>query len=263
MKTIDLEKEQNASSLIFPDGQPHVNVHGITAGDEVKVLHRIRSPLQLMQLMQISNALDRLGAKKKDLVIPYLMAARSDRVMKPGDSVDLRVVADCVNMCGFERVNLFDVHSDVALELIAHSKNHNNSLLVKEYKLPNAVLICPDAGALKKIDKLVEWAPNITDVVFCNKTRDMSNGRISLQVLDPNKCEGRNCVIIDDLCDGGATFNAIGEQINASHLTLIVSHGIFSKGFRALEGHFHSIITSNSYAPGYESNIVNLVKIFP
>lgn len=124
------------------------------------------------------------------------------------------------------------------------------------------MLICPDGGALKKVDKYLEWAPNITDVVYCNKVRDLSNGRISLQVLDPKKCEGRNCVIIDDLCDGGAAFNAIGAQINAAHLSLIVSHGIFSKGFRELEGYFHSIITSNSYAPGYESLICNTVKIF-
>lgn len=129
MKTIDLDRKENVSAIIFPDGQPHINVTGINPGDDVRVVHRVRSPLELVQLMQIANALDRLYAKKKDLVIPYLMGARSDRVMKPGDSVDLRVVADCVNMCGFERVNLFDVHSEVALELIKGSKNHNNSKL--------------------------------------------------------------------------------------------------------------------------------------
>jgi ribose-phosphate pyrophosphokinase len=68
-------------------------------------------------------------------------------------------------------------------------------------------------------------------------------------------------VIIDDICDGGATFLSIAEKINAKHLTLIVTHGIFSKGFSALEKRFNEIIVSDSYGKKYESRIVRMLTV--
>lgn len=67
-------------------------------------------------------------------------------------------------------------------------------------------------------------------------------------------------MIIDDICDGGATFLAIAGQVKPAHLTLIVTHGIFSKGLDALAEKFDSIITSDSYGKIYDSA---LVQTFP
>ena len=216
----------------------------------------------------LSNALDHAFIKKAVLVIPYLLGARSDRVMQPGDAVGLEVVAELINSCGFERVNLFDAHSDVASALIKRSRNHNNSLLVKAYDKDDAVLIVPDAGAAKKVAKYLEWNPKIKDVVQCVKERNLADkGKVTLNVLEPRKCFGKHCVIIDDLCDGGATFNAIAASLDQramcdtsygqvhnkpASLTLIVSHGVFSKGFFELAENFDEIIVSDSYKDSYE-----------
>jgi len=169
-------------------------------------------------------------------------------VMEDGDSCDLEVVAELINMCKFEKVVLYDVHSDVAKALIKNSVNISNKVLVDAYNKPDSILICPDAGAVKKVGKYLEWNKNIVDVVYCTKTRDLSNGKIDLKVLEPEKCTGKNCVIIDDLCDGGGTFVGIASQIKPAFLTLIVTHGIFSKGFKTLSEHdINHIITSDSY----------------
>lgn len=261
MKTINLITQERVKLTLYPDNQPHVNIYDIEAGDDVRVVCSIRSSLELLQLLETANAIDNLYAKKRELVITYLLGARFDRIMQPGDSLDLKVIADMINYCGFERVNLFDAHSDAATLLIKNAKNHNNSRLVKAYNHPNAVLICPDAGAVKKIDQYTAWNHNLTDVVFCIKSRDLSNGKITLRVLEPEKCYGRSCVIIDDLCDGGATFVAIAEQIKPTHLTLIVSHGIFSKGFSLLEKHFQEIITSDSYGNNPGSKITTTINL--
>jgi ribose-phosphate pyrophosphokinase len=232
----------------FPDSQTHAIVAGVNEGEDIRLVWRVRTNDELIELLQVSNALDGLFAKKRELVIPYLLGARSDRRMEPGGSVDLRVIADCINGCRFERVTLFDVHSDVALQLIDRSVNIGNDVLVRRYDEDYPVRICPDAGAAKKHYEAFR------DVVFCAKTRDLSTGRISLKVLEPEKCTDRHCVIVDDLCDGGATFLAIAEQISPSTLTLIVSHGIFSKGFTELRKHFDRIITSDSYCSDLESD---------
>jgi ribose-phosphate pyrophosphokinase len=260
MKVINLNTGEGVRITVFPDGQPHVNIQGVTEDDEVKVVCSLTDTSKLLQLPETANALENLFAKKKVLVIPYLMAARYDRLMQHGDSVDLKVVADIINMCGFEKVYLYDVHSDVALLLIKNSIAITNEELVKAYNKPAAVLICPDAGAAKKVGKYFDWNSTIQSIVYCSKNRELATGKITLEVLEPDECAGKNCVIIDDICDGGGTFLAIAEKIKPAHLTLIVTHGIFSKGFETLEKHFQQIIVSDSLYKKYESPIVTTLN---
>ncbi|MEP7231147.1 MAG: ribose-phosphate pyrophosphokinase-like domain-containing protein [Ginsengibacter sp.] len=259
MKTINLNTGKGIQIILFPDNQPHVNIQDIKDAEEVKVICSITSSVKMIQLLQTANALDNLFAKKKILAIPYLMGARFDRLMQHGDSIDLKVVANLINTCGFEKVYLFDVHSDVATMLIDHTVSITNKQMVEEYTKPNAVLICPDAGAAKKMGKYFDWNKNLKDLVYCSKNRDVSTGNLTLEVLEPEECTDRNCVIIDDICDGGATFLAIAEKIKPAHLTLIVTHGIFSKGFALLEKKFNEIIVSDSYCKDYESKIVKKI----
>lgn len=248
MKTINLITSQGVKKILYPDGQPHVIVEDIKVDDEVRVIAPIRSSLELVQLLMVANAIKNRGAFCSILVIPYLMAARSDRIMQKGDSFDLEVVADLINSCGFLVVNIFDPHSRVALTKIRRSTAINNRHLVERYDKAEAVLIVPDAGAAEKAQEYLAWNPKLVDVAICEKSRDLTNGRVTLSVKHPERCLGRNCVVIDDICDGGATFLAIAEQIHQpAHLTLIVSHGIFSKGFSRLRDKFQAIITTDSF----------------
>ncbi|HYG16912.1 MAG TPA: ribose-phosphate pyrophosphokinase-like domain-containing protein [Bacteroidia bacterium] len=259
MKTININSSINITRIIFPDNQPHIRIEGIEEGDDVRVICSITDSAVLIQLLECANAIENAFAKKKTLVIPYLMGARYDRLMQKGDSIDLKVIAMLINSMEFEKVYLFDVHSDASLLLINNSVNISNAELVKAYNKENAVLICPDAGASKKISGYLKLN-NITDVAYCTKSRDLSNGHITLKVNEPEKCINRNCVIIDDICDGGATFLTIAEQIKPEHLVLIVTHGIFSKGFETLEKRFDEIIVSDSYCKTYTSPIVKTIK---
>lgn len=261
MTTIHLNTGSGVRFVLFPDNQPHVQLTGSLAGEEVRVICSLTDCLKMMQLLETSNALDHAGAVKKVLVIPYLMAARYDRLMQPGDSFDLEVVAGLINSCGFEKVILFDVHSEAATRLIANAVSADNRQLVMQYRMPDAVLVCPDAGAAKKAGNYAHWNTCIKETVYCNKKRDTATGRLTLEVSNPGLCRGRNCVIIDDICDGGATFLAVAAQIEPAHLSLIVTHGIFSKGLTALEQRFDEIVVSNSYASGYRSSKVKLVNI--
>jgi hypothetical protein len=60
MKTINLNTGQGVTITIFPDGQPHVNVQHIEEADEIKVVCSITDTSKLLQLVEISNALDNL-----------------------------------------------------------------------------------------------------------------------------------------------------------------------------------------------------------
>lgn len=247
MITIDTITGRHFQLTNFPDGQCHVDLRNVKEGESARVVTRLRNAQDLVVLMMIANALDNAEMEKTELNISYLFGGRYDRSMRFADSVDLKVAAQMINMCGFKRVTIFDAHSDVALQLIERSKNINNQLLVRMYEQGNALLICPDAGAAKKLDDYSLWNPRIRDSVYCIKSRNLEDGAIKLKVLEPERCADQNCVIIDDICDGGATFLAIASQIKPKHLTLIVSHGIFSKGVEKLLEKYNQIITSDSF----------------
>jgi ribose-phosphate pyrophosphokinase len=58
-------------------------------------------------------------------------------------------------------------------------------------------------------------------------------------------------VIIDDICDGGRTFIELAKVIKEGRPTakvfLIVTHGIFSAGFKTLNEYMDGIFCTNSY----------------
>lgn len=251
MKTIDINKRFGCEITKFPDGQLHTNIcennnMDFQKDDEIRVVARIRNAQELYNLLSVANAIDNIGAHKSILCIPYLMGARYDRVMIEGDAVDIEVVASAINSCKFKKVVLFDVHSPVSTDLIENSINCSNIDLLREYKKENYILICPDKGARSKIQSILHVLGGTVNVVRCEKSRDKL-GRITLEVEEPEICKDQNCVIVDDLCDGGGTFMAIAEQIQPKHLCLIVSHGIFSRGFNDLRKQFNQIITTNSF----------------
>ena len=255
----------NIKTTTFPDSHRHINIdmsnlenyfiriqNGFNSNvdNHIKIICSITSIDLLFKLLQVNDILERNFSKYfdyKELFIPYLLGARYDRVINNGDSFDLKIIANLINSCNFNKVELYDVHSEVSTALINNSFNINNMALVNEYKEPDSILICPDAGAAKKVSKYFE-NKNIVDVVYCIKERDLLTGKISLKVLEPDKCKNKKCVIIDDICDGGGTFLAIADQIQPEISTLIVSHGIFSKGVDILFEKFNTIITSNSYS---------------
>lgn len=266
MATINLNKREKVKVIKFPDGQPHLELDGVFYGEKVDVVVSIDEAERLFELALLSNALDSKFIEKETLYITYLMGARYDRHMieDKGDSFDLKVVANIINSLAFKTVKILDPHSDVSLELIADSLPISNRFLVEKYDIPATVIICPDKGAQKKIFSYAHWNDHFTgEVVYCEKKRELSTGRLELKVLTPEECKGRACIIIDDICDGGATFLAIADQIEPSHLTLMVTHGIFSKGFKALDEKFDKIITSDSYPQKIIGYVGDFLDIYP
>lgn len=115
------------------------------------------------------------------------------------------------------------------------------------------ILISPDAGATKKIYKLAEQIGYKGDIITCSKDRD-TEGKLTKVNVPISLAAGhgdKDMIIIDDICDGGATFINIAKRIKEykynNKIYLIVTHGIFSKGFEELSKYFDGIYCTNSY----------------
>jgi len=193
------------------------------------------------------------------LFIPCMFGQRSDRRFSNMQSFDLKLITDIINECKFEEVEIFDPHSDVCLALINNSSKKSSfgyvekavsDVIWRRNNTPSkgpfedVVLVSPDAGAYKKVFEFGEKL-NLS-VVAAVKHRD-TQGNISLTFMGDVK--GKHCLIVDDLCDGGYTFEVLGKALKeqgAEKVYLYVSHGLFSKGFTNLEKVIDHIYCTNS-----------------
>lgn len=204
-----------------------------------------------MALAEHVEVYRRLGKERIDVVYPYFPYARQDRVMERDEPFSLKVFCDLLNSLNLSSVEIWDAHSDVAPAIIKNCHNISQDSLVCK-TLPNNLLsthlfVSPDAGAYKKLSKLITDDQQIAIGV---KNRDAGGNITHTGVYSPVPMEGRDCVIVDDICDGGRTFielaKALKEKGSAS-ITLYVTHGIFSKGLEVLKPYIDRIYTTNSF----------------
>lgn len=246
------QEEIKFQSFTFSGGEPHIKI--VTDFDpnlKITITHRLNSFNDLGLLCVTVDALRRMDVKIIDLFIPYFPAARQDRVMIPGEPLSVKVYADIINAMQLNKVFVFDAHSEVTPALLNNSTVIPNYTFIKEVLNrigENVKLISPDGGALKKIYKVSEFLGG-SEVVECSKSRDVKTGRLSGFKVYEDDLNGMDCLIVDDICDGGGTFVGLAEELkkkNAGKLYLAVSHGIFNKGFEVLNC-FDGIFTTNSF----------------
>jgi len=259
------QEEIQFQSFTFSGGEPHIKINpDFDHNQKVTITHRLNSFNDLGLLCITVDALRRMDVKIIDLFIPYFPAARQDRVMIKGESLSVKVYADIINTLQLNKVYVFDAHSEVTPALVNNCEvipNHTFIQQVLKVIGENVKLISPDGGALKKIYKVSEFLGGI-EVVECSKSRDVKTGRLSGFKVYEDDLNGIDCLIVDDICDGGGTFVGLAEELkkkNAGKLYLAVSHGIFNKGFEVLDC-FDGIFTTNSFKD-FEGESVQVIGL--
>lgn len=247
------EREINFQSFTFAGGEPHIKItDNLNGVDHVTISHRIQSFNDVGLILLANNALKNAGVGKVSLVIPYFPAARQDRLMVDGEPLSVKVYAEIFNQLNLSSVTVFDAHSEVTPALLNNCKAINNFKFIEkvtQHISTDLLLISPDGGALKKIYKVAEYLKK-HDVVEGSKSRDVKTGKLSGFKVYSDDLQGKDCLVVDDICDGGGTFLGLAEELkakNAGRLFLAVSHGIFNKGFDELLNYFDGIYTTDSF----------------
>lgn len=252
-------------SFTFSGGEIHVRIlEDVSAIDELTITCRPTSFNDIGTVLIASDALRRAGIARLSLVIPYFPAARQDRIMVSGESLAVKVYADLINSCGFERVIVFDPHSDVTPAVLDNAVVVQNHTYLKEIiqYLNDYHLVSPDGGALKKVHKLAQQL-DTNSVIECSKVRNVKTGKLSGFKVYAEDLQQKTCLVVDDICDGGGTFLGLADELkrkNAGKLILVVSHGIFSKGTDLLKEKYDEIYTTDSFK-SLHSEGVNCVKL--
>lgn len=293
LNLVDIDKSDIKYQISkFPDGQHQVVIDidklpkdytwFLTNGYpsyHVQIKSRLNNFQDLELIICTTKSLRNLGVKEIHLYTPYFLGSRSDRQFEEGSNNYLKdVICPIINSLNFKSVTVLDPHSDILEACLNNFKKTNNKALVCEaikcwkgvdlfygniskdiIDKVGFVLVSPDAGASKKIYKLAEEIDYKGDIITCSKDRD-KDGKLTKCIVPLTKSSlGKDIIIIDDICDGGATFINIAKEIKkqlgdlyTGKIYLIVTHGIFSKGFYELSKYFDGIYCTNSYSNKFD-----------
>lgn len=304
MKVLNLTNNETSDIKFevskFPDGQQQVQFKGLQIGlikgytnpqfiVPIQIKSRLNNFKDLELIICATKSLRNLGVKEIHLYAPYFLGSRSDRKFEEGSNNYLKdVICPIINSLNFNSVTVLDPHSDVLEACLNNFKKIDNLKVVdffienydiglkrssdyfKKETLDKFIIISPDAGANKKIFKIADQIGYTGDIITCSKSRD-ENGKLSHVEVPINGEHVQNdIIIIDDICDGGATFINIAKKIKEytqemkyheencdlkyGKIYLIITHGIFSKGLKELNKYFDGIYCTNSYVDMEDDN---------
>lgn len=225
----------------FSGGEEHVT---IDTSFELKnklftIFAQVTSSSELMRLLLVTDAIKRNYSYGIELFMPYIPYARQDRACQIGDAFSLRVFAGIINSQDYKSVTVVDPHSSVSHALF-------NKIIVKAQDLyahkvksrlsDIAYIVSPDLGAQRKAnDWLYKWnslGGKPAELLIASKKRN-SEGQIISTELDYDGTISGECLIVDDICDGGRTFLELAKVLRergASKVYLYVTHGILTNG---------------------------------
>lgn len=240
---------------IFPDKTSQVwkLPENVVTGKNLRIHWEFENERELVDILSVNKI---LRAKNPDafisLHVSYLPFARQDKEVSNETTFNLAVFADIINTAKFSRVVAVDVHSEVAKELINNFENAqiNNHQIAFGHHNYNYV-VYPDVGAYRRYRSKIDSDKNI----ICYKERNQLTGEIVNQTFtfEDKTCgiklqfanlasilgAGDNLLIVDDICDGGATFVGIAEKLKKINKDLVihlsVTHGLFTKGKEVLK----------------------------
>lgn len=261
----------------------------LKVGDQVTISYRSKDPNDIFKLGLIISALrDNWGWADPKICVnmPYLPYARQDRVCKFKEPFSLKFVIEYLKFLDVP-VLVTDVHSEEAGKLVRQQNAKitfydfigSNSFIrgliesdLTDLNFDNRLVkIAPDKGAKDRVRKYVQ-PYNTSDIynipqhiirynkfvkiynsaktLTADKTRIESRVMQVLDIPAEITLEKKDILIVDDICDGGATFIELAKIIkpmNPGSMTLFVTHGIFRNGTDCLfEAGFDRVITTDS-----------------
>jgi ribose-phosphate pyrophosphokinase len=261
-----ITKNEEYDAFVFPGGEVHFKLHNpsvLYVSNGIRIISRITNASDLMLLILVVETIRKDGyTGKLEVVLPYMPYQQADRDFSLGECFSLQTVCKMLNTLDVDRYFIFDPHSDVSPALLHKTTVIDNSSYIREVLVSlnnydggdtvqsRLAILSPDAGAYKKIGKLCSKLGWQGELVAANKYRSISTGSIESLELSKQDFEGKDVLIIDDICIGGRTFIELAKKLrekNVGKIYLAISHGVFSNGFRDLNEYFEGIFCTDSF----------------
>lgn len=218
----------------FADGEVNVNINETVRGHHVFVIQPTSNPVNehLMELLIMIDALKRASAETINCVIPYYGYCRQDRKAKSRQPISAKLVADLIQTAGATRVIAMDLHAaqiqgffNIPIDNFMGLPILVNYLMDKNLK--DICVVSPDHGGTtraREFAKVLE-AP----IAIIDKRRPEPNKAEVMNII--GNVEGKNCILVDDICDTAGTLTVGATALMKSGATSVFAactHGILS-----------------------------------
>ena len=223
----------------YPDRSSYVVVEDFPPHLEF----RINTYEDLWTLTQIKDVYDH-NNRPLSVTIPCLLDAQADRRFADNQPHSLKLLLRHLNSLQFEDIEVFHPHNAEIVEamlnnvtILDNSKYINNVLYdikttntsLDDYKKGNSlILMSSDAGGFKPLMKLVDKIGWQGETFSASKARKYEDGKSVLtQQIDRQDFQGKDILIIDDICVKGGTFVGLAKMLkerNCGNLYLAISH---------------------------------------
>ena len=187
----------------------------------------------LMELLTMIDAAKGASAHRIIAVMPWYGYSRQDKKSAPREPITARVVAQCLEAVGVDRILTMDLHSGQVQGFFSKPVDHMTAMpMLTQYFIDQAiqddlVIVSPDAGRVKVARNFarkvgVHWAV-------------MEKERPAHQVADigyvVGDVKGKTAVLVDDMIDTAGTLCAAAKTVldeGAAKIIACATHGVFS-----------------------------------
>jgi ribose-phosphate pyrophosphokinase len=221
----------------FADSECRVRIEEDITDMDVFVIQSLSNPVDenLMELLFMVDAIRRGEARKIIAVLPYHGYARQDRVHRPGECLSAMVVARLIESVGIDKLITLELHNESILGFLKVTVTHLSGLTVFQTEVEkikdDAVVITPDAGALKRSQRFAE----ILDLplALIEKKRDLNTAHKILSMRVVGDVKDKIAIIVDDvIVTGGTLVNAafLLKEKGAKQVIAAATHADFVGG---------------------------------
>jgi ribose-phosphate pyrophosphokinase len=240
----------------FKNGEIYVNIQGDVRGKDVYLMPATNENINdnLIETYLKADAAKRSGANKVIAILPSFDYARQEKRTEQGEPLAAKVNMDLLKASGVDEIITEDLHSPAIEGFVSNSMKitHLESMpLVKKYiqdkQIPDLVVVSPDLGGTKRIDKLAKALNCEKAIVY--KHRQAHNEATAEDLI--GNVNGKNCVIYDDILDTGGTIVEVAKLLkknNAKDIYVCATHAYLSGNAveKLQQAPVKEIITTNS-----------------
>jgi ribose-phosphate pyrophosphokinase len=250
-----------AELRVFSDGESKIRL-AASAGRKCAVVQSAYPPsdTHLLQAMMMAKKCADYGAEVC-AVIPYLAYARQDRAFLDGEVVSVALIARLLAAAGASSVVTVDIHSEAALKFFSNIANVSSIPLLAAHaarmKLKNALVVSPDAGGICRAQEFASLLK--TDMIALKKSRDRSNGEVTMEQKIDADISGRDAILIDDMISSGGSIVKAAEVLrknDAGRIYAMCAHALLigDAASRIAAAGVQEVIATNS-VPGKHASV--------
>lgn len=218
----------------FSDGEFNFQIGENVRGSDVFIIQPTCPPSDqnLMELLIMLDTFRRASAERVTAVIPYFGYARSDKKDRPRVPIAAKLIANLITTAGAHRILTVDLHASQIQGFFDIPVDHLYAAPVivdyfRENPIENMVVVAPDTGGAERARAYAKRLD--AGLALCDKRREKANVAEVMNVV--GDVRGKNCLIIDDMCDTGGTICKVSDALynaGADKVYACFTHAVLS-----------------------------------